>query len=94
MQEVLNEKQLSVSEAAKICGIVRPQFSAYVSGTRLPTVTLLKKICESLHVSADYLLALVDDNQNNELELITKKLTQEERRLLASITKAILDNRK
>lgn len=94
LEQTLKKKGLTISAAAKVCDISRPQFNAYVIGKRLPTTELLKRICERLEVSADYLLGLTDKEDENELKRVVHKLDEKERGLLVEIAKAVYRNRK
>ena len=52
-----NIKQKDIAE---YLGIKQQQYARYEKGINVMPVTYLKKICEYLDVSADYLLGLID----------------------------------
>ncbi len=49
-------KELKQEEVARLLGITRGCYAHYEQGVREPSLDLLKKICDVLDVSADYLL--------------------------------------
>ena len=53
-------KNLSQGEVSKALGMSRNAFTNYETGIREPSLETLKKICQVLDVSADYLLGLTD----------------------------------
>ena len=55
---VLYEQKLSQADLDKRTGIGRANISRYVCNKQMPTVDSLITICETLNVSADWLLGL------------------------------------
>jgi len=56
LQRLRIEKKLSQSELAKLVGMHPNQIGRYERGTSQPTAEKIKKLCEVLGVSHDYLL--------------------------------------
>lgn len=54
-------KRLNQREAAELMNLAPSTWSLYESGNREPPVTTLRTICETLDVSADYLLGLSEE---------------------------------
>ncbi len=54
-------KNIKQKEIANYLGIKQQQYARYEKGINVMPVTYLPKICEYLHVSADYILGLPDD---------------------------------
>lgn len=52
---------LSQTEVAMASGIVLRSYQRYEKGERLPDAEALKCICQTLNVSADYLLGLKEE---------------------------------
>ncbi len=50
-------------DIADYLGIKQQQYARYEKGINVMPVTYLKKICEYLNVSADYILGLVDERR-------------------------------
>lgn len=61
IREARRAKGWSQQKVADILGVTRACFSNYEQGTREPTLALLKAICETLDISADYLIGLTDN---------------------------------
>lgn len=61
IKEARRAKGWSQQKVADILGVTRACFSNYEQGTREPTLALLKAICETLDISADYLIGLTDN---------------------------------
>lgn len=61
MKQLLKESHLSITEFSESIGISRQSVGFYLNGNRQPSAEHIKKICESLNVSADWLLGLSDD---------------------------------
>ena len=54
---------LENNEAADSCGVARSQYWEWENKRNvMPTAYSLRRICEGLNVSADYLLGLVDED--------------------------------
>ncbi len=51
-------------DIADYLGIKQQQYARYEKGVNVMPVTYLRKICEYLDVSADYLLGLVDERKS------------------------------
>lgn len=58
LNKVLYERKLSQADLDKRTGIGRANISRYVCNKQMPTVDSLITICETLNVSADWLLGL------------------------------------
>ena len=55
-------------DIADYLGIKQQQYARYEKGVNVMPVTYLRKICEYLDVSADYLLGLVDERKSYKLK--------------------------
>ncbi len=51
-------------DIADYLGIKQQQYARYEKGVNVMPVTYLKKICEYLNVSADYILGLIDERKS------------------------------
>lgn len=47
---------LSLTDAAKVCGMHKASFEGYVAGENLPGAKAIAAICTGLNISADWLL--------------------------------------
>ena len=61
IRECDNIKQKDIAE---YLGIKQQQYARYEKGVNVMPVTYLKKICEYLNVSADYILGLTDERKS------------------------------
>jgi len=55
---IRESKNITQSEIARAIGTSQKQYSKYENGINEMTVSKLKKICEYLQVSADYIMGL------------------------------------
>lgn len=79
----LKSKGMNQSDLARATGITTSAISRYVNTSREPTATMMRKICESLGVSSDYLLGIDGDNFERLLVICkTAGLTTEQRMML------------
>lgn len=88
----LKLKGMSQSDLARATGITTSAISRYINTSREPTATMMRKICESLGVSSDYLLGIDGASDNFDRLLIickTAGLTTEQR---AVLIKALAEN--
>ena len=60
LKEVRTENKLNQLQFALKCNVQQSCVSKWERGVTLPDVETLCVICEVLHVSADYLLGIVD----------------------------------
>ena len=61
VDELIFEKNLKVTDFAKLSGISKSTVYEYLSGQKVPTLKNLIKIANYFNVSADYLLGLEKD---------------------------------
>ena len=61
IKEARRIKGWSQQKVADILGVTRACYSNYEQGIREPTIALLKSICGTLEISADYLIGLNDN---------------------------------
>ena len=61
IKEARRIKGWAQQKVADILGVTRACYSNYEQGIREPTIALLKSICETLEISADYLIGLNDN---------------------------------
>jgi transcriptional regulator with XRE-family HTH domain len=73
LEKILEERKISMNKLAKEINYSQSATSQWKKG-RLPQIDILKKICEYLNISADYLLDL-----NNETP---PPMTDQEKQLL------------
>lgn len=59
-------KNITQKEMAEHLGIKQQQYARYEKGVNIMPITYLKKICEYLNVSADYIIGLNDDEKTRE----------------------------
>ena len=57
-------KNITQKEIADYLGIKQQQYARYEKGINIMPVTYLKKICEYLNVSSDYLIGLEEKEKN------------------------------
>lgn len=75
LRDLLREKGLTASEAARKAGLSPASVNFYVNGNRCPDAPALFKLCNALDVSADYLLGLSPDHSMDiEFKAAYKKL--------------------
>lgn len=55
---ILDDRNISQTHAAKMCGMSLGRFHNYINGSRTPDVETLARMAQRLGVSADYLLGL------------------------------------
>lgn len=83
LKKALEIKGMSQSELARRTGLTVVTISRYVNLYREPTAYALRKICEVLGVSSDYLLGIDGDNFDRLLIVCkTAGLTTEQRMML------------
>ena len=61
IRECDNIKQKDIAD---YLGIKQQQYARYEKDVNIMPVTYLKKICEYLNVSADYILGLIDERKS------------------------------
>ena len=60
LKKAREQKGLTQKDVAEIIGVAKSTYSLYESGSREPNVQTIKKIADTLNVSADVLLGLED----------------------------------
>ena len=60
LKELRAENNISQIELAELCNVQQSCVSKWERGVTLPDAEMIVVICEALHVSADYLLGIVD----------------------------------
>ena len=60
LKELRNSRNLTAREVAEAVGLTRNAIINYESGTREPSLQILKKLCDFFDVSADYLIGRSD----------------------------------
>lgn len=63
--ELMEEKNMTQVELAKLVGTTNVTISRYLSGQRNPQIEIVTRIAKILNVSIDYLLGLSDDKSVN-----------------------------
>ncbi len=56
LKKALKMRNISRRELAERCGMAENSISRYTLGSNLPNTTYLRKICDALNVSADFLI--------------------------------------
>ncbi len=62
IKEVLSDCKYSQKQIANHLKISEGNITNWKNGDNLPSIEILYRLCELLHVSSDYLLGLEDDN--------------------------------
>ncbi len=60
IKELRNEKGLTQKQVATLIGTTDSCYRNYELGIREPSLDILKKLCQALDASADYLIGLSD----------------------------------
>lgn len=61
------KKKIKCCELAKICNVSAQTYCGWEKGTRNPRISNIRKLCEALEVTADYLLGLSSDDVRQNL---------------------------
>ena len=64
LRYALDSRGMKHKHLAKITGLTAPTISTYVTGQRTPRADHIVVICKALHISADWLLGMVE-NEND-----------------------------
>lgn len=56
------KKKIKCCELAAICNVSAQTYCGWEKGTRNPRISNIRKLCEALEVTADYLLGLSSDD--------------------------------
>lgn len=97
IQYLLDQKEMSQKEFAKILNIAPTTLSGYIRNKREPDFLTLKKIALSLHTSVDYLIGIppslhpVEGLYPSELELIKhfRNLDENQQELILEVTRIL-----
>ena len=94
LRETRKKMKISQKQLGKIVGCSAGNISKYETGDREPSFATLKKICETLGVSADYLLEIenvpIPNWDRDETAAIAKTLTPKEREALRQLLEKLL----
>ncbi len=71
-------KGLSQKEVAEAVGVAKSTYSLYESGSREPNVQTIKKLADTLNVSADELLGINEEPHNIAAHFDGDEYTEEE----------------
>lgn len=85
LKKALEMKGMSQSDLARATGITTSAASRYINTSREPNTKVMRRICKSLGVSADYLLGIDEEVNSFERLLVickTAGLTTEQRMML------------
>lgn len=87
------ENRLSSEVLGKQCGVTGEHIRAIEAGRRLPSLTLLIKICNVLKVSPNHIFApyLTFDNPIDELHTKIDMMTKTQRQKATTIFNLVLD---
>lgn len=75
--KLLNEKNLTQKELAKIAGTTEVTIGRYVNDKREPSATMLASIANALNVSTDYLLGQPDTRHKTKENSKAKELEED-----------------
>lgn len=98
IQELLEKREISQKEFAKMLNIAPSTLNGYLTGRRQPDLLTIKKICLSLGISLDDMMDMpyipqqrynLAPEEHRILELF-RSLTLEQQRLIAECGEAIL----
>ena len=60
LQEIRAESGINQAKLAELCNVQQSCVSKWERGLTLPDAEMIVVICKALHVSADYLLGILD----------------------------------
>ena len=60
LQRILHEKNILCKDFAQKCDLSEASLSRYLNDTRRPSFEILKRMCENLECSSDYLIGLTN----------------------------------
>lgn len=63
IQWIRDCKNITQKELAEYLGIKQQQYARYENGINIMPVTYLKKICQYLNVSADYIIGITEEEK-------------------------------
>lgn len=69
---VMGIRGYSKTELANKLGVSRATVSKYVQGKAAPTIFILRKICDAIGCSSDYLLGISDDIQQEVTRILER----------------------
>lgn len=64
LKELLNERNMTAKDFAKIIGVSAPTITRYIRGERMPNINILILIADALNRSVDFLLGREPENAN------------------------------
>lgn len=64
------KRRLHQNTLAELTGLSKKALSLLENGERLPTFNSIVKLCNALHISADYFLCLGDDEDKEEFSYL------------------------
>lgn len=64
LRYALDSRGMKHKHLARITGLTAPTISAYVTGQRTPRADHIVVICKALHISADWLLGMVESEND------------------------------
>lgn len=81
---------LTCGQLADLCHINEGYVRQIEAGKKIPSMSLLISLCETLGTSPNYLMEFVEDNDDKEFLERTYKLTPEQRRAMLCILDAYI----
>lgn len=66
LKKIRKEKQFTQEQIAKLLGVTKSQVSHYEREHSLLNSDQIKKICNALNCTSDYLLGLIDDENKED----------------------------
>lgn len=76
LQKILEEKDMTQRELAKLVGVTEVTISRYLNGERKPRIEIINKIADVLNTPTDYLFGRIDDyDKSNPYKPMKNKLS-------------------
>lgn len=94
LKDARERKGLSQKDVAEKIGVAKSTYSLYESGNREPNVQTIKKIADTLNVSADNLLGINEDIQTIAAHFDGDEYSEEELNKIKEFAAFVKANRK
>ncbi len=88
------QRGLSQKEMSERIGVAKSTYSLYESGNREPNVQTIKKIADTLNVSADMLLGIEEDNNTIAAHFDGDEFTESELEEIKQFAEFVKNKRK
>lgn len=91
IRKIRESQKLSREQLAEISGISTQFLSDIETGKKGMTVSTLKKICDALHVTADYIVYGTNNGKYLEIEPMIASLSKEDQKAIEEILQKIIN---